>query len=242
MYLNEQHIYRHYLVIDIETVSAVSSFQDLDSRMQTLWGKKAQFLSNKENLTTEELYFKRAGIYAEFGKIVCIAAGFFAREVEGPTLRIKSFASHEERSVLVDFRNLLEESFHNEHLILVAHNGKEFDYPYICRRMLANDIPIPEVLQIRGRKPWEVNHQDTMELWKFGDFKHFTSLETLAAVFGIETSKDDLEGSMVNEAYHHLNDLDRIARYCERDVAVTAQVFLRLHGLPVIESDRILYL
>lgn len=242
MYLSENSIYRQYLIIDIETVSSAPSFEELPPRIQALWEKKAGYLPNRENWTLEEMYFKRAGIYAEFGKIVCIAAGFFVKEPDGPTLRIKSFADDDEHAVLVQFKELVEERFRNERLSLVAHNGKEFDFPYICRRMLIHDIPIPELLQIRGKKPWEINHLDTMELWKFGDVKHYTSLETLAAVFGIETSKDDLEGSMVNDTYYRQNDLDRIAQYCKRDVSVTAQVFLRLHGLPALEPDRILYL
>lgn len=230
------------LVIDIETASAFKDYSDMDERMQSLWQKKASFLANNDNKTAEELYFDRGAIYAEFGKIICISAGIFTHQDGLYGLRIKSFASDNELEVLQAFKELVESKFDQNKLHMVAHNGREFDFPYIGRRMLVNNVQIPKALDMRGMKPWEIQHIDTMELWKFGDRKNFTSLDLLAALFDVESSKNDIDGSMVNSVYYHDNDLERISAYCQRDVMVTAQVFLKLEGLPVIETDRIEYL
>jgi predicted PolB exonuclease-like 3'-5' exonuclease len=234
--------YKNILVIDIETASAHKHYTDMDVRLQALWDKKASFLSNDEELPNDELYFNRGAIYAEFGKVICISVGIFTFENNAFGLRIKSFASDEEAEILEAFKNLIESKFHEKDLQLVAHNGKEFDFPYLCRRMLVNNIIVPEALDIRDKKPWEIQHIDTMELWKFGDRKNFTSLELLATLFGIESSKDDIDGSMVNSVYYDENDLERISIYCQRDVMVTAQVFLKLISLPKIKEENIEYL
>jgi DNA polymerase elongation subunit (family B) len=234
--------HKNLLVIDIETASAFKDYSDMDDRMQSLWQKKASFLANNDNKTAEELYFDRGAIYAEFGKIICISAGIFTHQDGLYGLRIKSFASDNELEVLQAFKELVESKFDQNKLHLVAHNGREFDFPYIGRRMLVNNVQIPKALDMRGMKPWEIQHIDTMELWKFGDRKNFTSLDLLAALFDVESSKNDIDGSMVNSVYYHDNDLERISAYCQRDVMVTAQVFLKLEGLPVIETDRIEYL
>ncbi len=234
--------YKNLLVIDIETASAFASYDDMDQRLQTLWNKKASFLQNEDNQAADQLYFNRGAIYAEFGKVICISAGIFTFDNNAFGLRIKSFASDDEAEILTAFKNLVESKFDEKSLILVAHNGKEFDFPYLCRRMLVNSILIPGALDIRGKKPWEIQHIDTMELWKFGDRKNYTSLELLATLFGVESSKDDIDGSMVNTVYYLENDLARISKYCQRDVMVTAQVFLKLVGLPVISESHIEYL
>jgi DNA polymerase elongation subunit (family B) len=234
--------HKNLLVIDIETASAFKDYSDMDERMQSLWQKKASFLANNDNKTAEELYFDRGAIYAEFGKIICISAGIFTHQDGLYGLRIKSFASDNELEVLQAFKELVESKFDQNKLHMVAHNGREFDFPYIGRRMLVNNVQIPKALDMRGMKPWEIQHIDTMELWKFGDRKNFTSLDLLAALFEVESSKNDIDGSMVNSVYYHDNDLERISAYCQRDVMVTAQVFLKLEGLPVIETDRIEYL
>jgi DNA polymerase elongation subunit (family B) len=234
--------HKNLLVIDIETASAFKDYSDMDERMQSLWQKKASFLANNDNKTAEELYFDRGAIYAEFGKFICISAGIFTHQDGLYGLRIKSFASDNELEVLQAFKELVESKFDQNKLHMVAHNGREFDFPYIGRRMLVNNVQIPKALDMRGMKPWEIQHIDTMELWKFGDRKNFTSLDLLAALFEVESSKNDIDGSMVNSVYYHDNDLERISAYCQRDVMVTAQVFLKLEGLPVIETDRIEYL
>ncbi len=231
------------LFLDIETVSCVGNYQLLPTRIQQLWHKKSLLIKNEEECTPEELFVKKAAIYAEFGKVVAIAVGYIRNDEQNqPQLRLKAFTSDDEKELLLSFKELLEKKFDQDKLSLCAHNGKEFDYPYLCRRMLLNGIPLPSILDISGKKPWEVNHFDTMEMWKFGDKKSYTSLDLLAAIFGIESSKDDIDGSMVNEVYYESKDLNRIGKYCMQDVLVTAQLFLKLNCLPVIPEDQIIFL
>jgi 3'-5' exonuclease len=235
--------FKNYLVIDIETASTFEDYSSLDPRMQALWDKKASFMQNNEEKTSKELYFDKGAIFAEFGKVICISAGVFTKEEDSSIgIRIKSFAFESEKETLQAFNELISSKFDSASLRLIAHNGKEFDFPYLCRRMLVNEIKIPKTLDVRDKKPWEINHIDTMELWKFGDRKNFTSLDLLAALFGIESSKEDIDGSMVNTVYYKENDLERISKYCQRDVMVTAQVFLKMNGFQAIKEDNIKYL
>jgi DNA polymerase elongation subunit (family B) len=233
---------KNTLVIDIETISMTSQFEDLDVRLQKQWERKAGLIKNEDNLSPEELYFDRAAIYAEFGKIMCVAAGIFTNTEKGePGLRIKAFYGKDEKEILLGFKELVDKKLNKNDLILCAHNGKEFDYPYLCRRYLINEIPLPGVLDISGKKPWEVNHIDTMELWKFGDRKNYTSLDLLAAIFNLPTSKDNIDGSMVNHVYYNDNDSDKIATYCKKDVLVTANLYLKLNALPIIPPQKVVY-
>jgi hypothetical protein len=218
------------LFLDIETVPMVSTYAQLPEQFKKLWDRKAAYLSRSEEDTAENL-FQRAGIYAEFGKIVCISVGFLSNQ----QFRIKSFYGNDERQLLKDFAGLLNKGFSQ---YLCAHNGKEFDFPYIARRMLIHGIRLPDMLNIAGKKPWEVLHLDTMEFWKFGDYKHYTSLELLTTVFGIPTPKEDIDGSMVASVYYDDNDLERISLYCQRDTLAVAQLLLCYLGKPMIrESD-----
>lgn len=191
--------------------------------------------SGKEDQTPEELY-ERAGIYAEFGKIICISAGFILNE----QARIKSFFGDDEYDLLSRFGQLLADKFDPEHHYLCAHNGKEFDFPYLCRRMLIHGLPLPPILNIRGNKPWEIKHLDTMELWKFGDFKSYTSLELLTAIFDIPTPKDDINGSEVQRVYWEDKDLARIVHYCQKDVIAIIQLYRRYLGLELIPEEAII--
>jgi hypothetical protein len=218
------------LFLDIETISGSENMEALTPRMQEEWRKKARQLQKADPQDAEELYFDKAGIYAEFGKIVCIGVGYFTYKKEEDELiyRTKSFAGNTEHETLLEFRNLLEK----KQWTLCAHNGKEFDFPYICRRMLINKLPLPEVLQLSGKKPWEIRHLDTLESWKFGDYKHYTRLDLLAAIFDIPSSKEGIDGSMVNTVYYKEDDLDNIRKYCLRDVEVTARIYLAYQGLP----------
>ena len=231
---------QNLLVIDIETISGQRDFEKLSADMQHHWERKAQFLRNAEELSSAELYNQRAAIYAEFGQVVVIGMGFF-HEVGGePALRVKSLASDNEKEMLETFASIINTKFDPELLKLCAHNGKEFDFPYLCRRLLINGISIPYTLDIGGKKPWEVRHLDTMEMWKFGDWKAFTSLDLLTSIFNIPTSKDDMDGSMVTKTfYEQEGGLDRIATYCRKDVVATSQLFLRLNNLPLIPEDLI---
>ena len=223
------------LFLDIETVPGTPDFDSLDKRMQELWIKKAEIIGrNMPDKTPDELY-NRAGIYAEFGKIVCISCGFS----RGSSFRLKSFYGDDEKDILFNFAQLLTRSYSSDKYKLCAHNGKEFDYPYIARRMLINGIKLPPILNLAGKKPWEVRHLDTMELWKFGDYKHYTSLDLLTAVFGIDTPKKDMDGSHVAEVYWKDKDVKRIAEYCEKDVIATAQLLRRYMGTPLIKPEHI---
>jgi DNA polymerase elongation subunit (family B) len=225
------------LFIDIETASLTESFEELDPRLQDEWVKKERLIKKTEegHIDPGSLYFDRAGIHAEFGQIVCIGVGYYQRKKKEKKLifRSKVFANDSEKELLQEFSALLDK----KKWVLCAHNGKEFDFPYICRRMLIQGIPLPEPLQISGKKPWEVRHLDTMELWKFGDYKHYTRLELLASVFGIPSSKDDLDGSQVNSTFHLENDLEKIKKYCLKDVEVTARVCLAMN--PQLELEEI---
>jgi len=243
MKIQFENTFRNFLVIDIETASVFEDYNDLNSRMQSLWDKKAFFMQKIDERTSEELYFDKGGIFAEFGKVICISAGVFTKQADNSIgIRIKSFASENEKDTIEGFKDLIESKYDSKDLRLIAHNGKEFDFPYLCRRMLVNDIEIPDALDIRDKKPWEINHIDTMELWKFGDRKNFTSLDLLAALFEVESSKEDIDGSQVNEVYYKEKNLERISKYCQRDVMVTAQVFLRLNGFQKIKHKNINYL
>ena len=216
------------LFLDIETASLTSSFDELESRLKEEWIKKEKIIQKEDlNLKPGSLYFDRAGIYAEFGQVVSIGVGYFQRKKKDKklTFRSKVFSNPEEKELLLDFKALLDK----KKWTLCAHNGKEFDFPYLSRRMLIQRIPLSEALQIAGKKPWEVRHLDTLELWKFGDYKHYTRLELLASVFGIPSSKGDLDGSQVNTTFHLENDIDKINKYCLRDVEVTARVYLAMH-------------
>ena len=216
------------LFIDIETVPQARFWDDLDERTQNLWSKKTVY--QRQELSAEEFYAQHAGILAEFGKIVCISCGF----VHQDEIRIKSFYGHQEEKILRDFCQLLNENYSKSDQLLCAHNGKEFDFPYIARRLIIHQIPIPKLLQIQGKKPWEITLLDTLDLWKFGDYKHYTSLDLLANILGIESPKDDINGSQVAHVYYEEKDLDRIKTYCEKDVATLINVFLRMNYLPTI--------
>lgn len=225
------------LFLDIETVPQHSCFDQVPQNIQNLWIKKAQFI-RRNNETDDELY-RRAGIYAEFGKIVCISMGVI-REKEGNIqLKIASLFEHNENTLLTKLKRYFEMFSKNRDLYLCAHNGKEFDFPYIARRMLINNIRLPKILDVAGKKPWEVTFLDTMELWKFGDGKKFTSLELLTEIFGIDSPKNDIDGSMVNDIYWKENNLKYIAQYCENDVIALTQLFLKFNHHPVIDKGNI---
>ncbi len=223
------------LVLDIETVPQYPSFDEVPTVFKELWEQKTQY-QRKEGETPAE-YYHRAGIWAEFGKIICVSAGIFNKQ-QGLSFRVKSFAGNDEYQLLTDFISLLNKQ--PSSLILCAHNGKEFDFPYLCRRILINGLAIPPQLKISGKKPWEINHIDTMDLWKFGDYKNYTSLNLLAAIFNIPTPKDDISGSDVHWVYWKENDLNRIKTYCQKDVITTAQLLLRFKGMSLIEEDNIM--
>lgn len=232
---------RNIMFVDIETVSMTDSYGSLDERFSRLWDKKCESLNRREDepRSPEEWYGERAAIFAEFGKVVCISAGFLSGEDDQLHLRIKSFYGEDEAAILRDFTEMLKGFDSKPGRSLCAHNGKEFDFPYLGRRYLINRLPLPPFIDgMQGKKPWEIALVDTMTLWKFGDFKSFVSLDLLTAVLDIPSPKDDIDGSEVGRVFWQEKDPARIARYCEKDVVATAQVLLRYSGLPLLsEAD-----
>lgn len=227
------------LFLDIETVPETHYFSDLDEAKQELWELKSQY-QRKDEATAEEFY-DRAGIWAEFGKIICISVGYFKFQGESRQFRTTSFYG-DEIKILKDFKNLLISHFSQAKHLLCAHNGKEFDFPYIARRMIIHGLELPYKLNLFGKKPWEVPHLDTLELWKFGDYKTYTSLKLLTNVLGIPSPKDDIDGSDVYRVYYEANGINRIIEYCEKDTIAVAQIFLRLSGNTILNDHEILHL
>lgn len=228
------------LFIDIETVPQYPDFQNLPEDWKELWSHKAKFLKHDPETENAETMYNRAGIYSEFGKIVCISTGFISQQSGVRRLKIKSFYGEDEKKLLTEFSTLLNAHFNTREHFLCAHNGKEFDYPYLCRRMLVNDLNIPSILDISGKKPWEVSLFDTMEMWKFGDYKSYTSLNLLAAVFGLPSPKDDIDGSLVWQVFWKDRDLERIKNYCQKDVVTLTQVFLKLRKETIVKPEDII--
>lgn len=238
--------FKKILFIDIETVPQTASYADLTDEMQHCWDEKFAQLSARQpekftEKTSAQSFEQNAGIYSEFGRIVCISAGFIFENNGKTSFRVTSFAGIDEHKLLTDFKNLLQKFCKTSAHTICGHNIKEFDVPYLCRRMIINKVYLPKILQIAGKKPWEIPFLDTFDMWKFGDMKNYTALKLLTTVLGIPTPKDDIDGSMVAEVFYKENDLERIATYCQKDVIATAQVFLRLNGLETMENDNIEY-
>lgn len=225
------------MFIDIETVPQNENYDDVSDVMKQHWEKKSAYFRGEEK-TGGDVY-DRAGIYAEFGKIVCISVGIILNKNGSRFFRVKSFAGDDEAQLLNEFCKMLVAFTIDSNKNLCGHNVKEFDFPYIARRMLLNGIELPPILDIAGKKPWEVKFIDTLDLWKFGDYKHYTSLSLLTTIFGIPSPKDDIDGSQVGHVYYVEKDVERIAIYCEKDVLATAQLFLKLKGEPLLDQDKI---
>ena len=228
--------YSKILFFDIETVPQTVDYNELDEKGQGLWDRKTRFIQQREDLNAEEVY-EKAGIYAEFGKVVCISLGFVLQKEGETQIRIKSIANEDEIVLLQEFLDLLNSYYNSPDFLFCAHNGKEFDIPFLCRRILINNLKIPYMLNVSGKKPWEIKHLDTMELWKFGDYKNYTSLDLLTYIFKIPTPKDDMDGSQVAKVFYQDKDLDRIIHYCEKDVVATIQLFRKYQGDPLIEEE-----
>jgi uncharacterized protein YprB with RNaseH-like and TPR domain len=225
------------LFLDIETVPEQSVFSGLSDAKQALWEQKSQY--QRGEISAEDFY-ERAGIWAEFGKIICISVGYFTFQGDIRQFRVTSFYGDEVK-ILKDFKNLLITHFSQAKHLLCAHNGKEFDFPYIARRMIIHHIELPYKLDLFGKKPWEVPHLDTLELWKFGDYKNYTSLKLLTNILGIPSPKDDIDGSQVYKVFYEEKGLDRIITYCEKDTIAVAQVFLRLRGDSLLDDSEIIH-
>ena len=228
--------YNKILFFDIETVPLTYEFKDLEERAQGLWDRKTRFLQERDDLSPDELY-EKAGIYAEFGKVVCISMGFVLQKDGETQIRVKSIANENEKILLQEYIDLLNSYYNSPDFLFCAHNGKEFDIPFLCRRILINGLKLPFILNVAGKKPWEIKHLDTMELWKFGDFKNYTSLDLLTYIFNIPTPKDDMDGSQVAKVFYEEKNLDRIIHYCEKDVIATIQLFRKYQGDSIIDEE-----
>ena len=229
------------LFLDIETIRCTEHFHELSERLQTQWSRKAGYFRKDSDLTDADLFKDKAGIYAEFGKVIVIGVGKITEAENGEmAFRTKYFADTNEEKLLTDFKNMLEKMDANT-IRLCAHNGKEFDFPYLSRRMLVNGIKLPEALNVSGKKPWEIGHLDTLDMWKFGDYKHYTSLDLLTAIFDIPSSKGSIDGSMVSSVFYNEGDIQKIAEYCVRDVVALAQLFLKMKCHPIIKDQNIVY-
>lgn len=228
----------HILFLDVETVPEYESYDMLDEETRLLYDLKTHY-QRKDGITAEEFY-SSAGIWAEFGKICCISAGYFTFRGDIRHFRVTSFCG-EEKKILRDFSNLLNNHFNLAQHVLCGHNAKEFDFPFIARRLIINGMPLPDKLNLFGKKPWEVPHLDTMELWKFGDYKSFTSLKLLTKILGIASPKGDIDGSQVGHVFYKEKDIDRIVTYCEKDVIAVAQVLLRMRQEDLLVEDEIIH-
>ena len=228
---------KNILFLDIETVPEFENWNDVSTDLQELFDKKTSY-QRKDEITAEDFY-ERAGIWAEFGKIICISVGYFVEKEKQKQLRITSFFGDDEHKILVDFKELLDIHFNGQNHVLCAHNGKEFDFPFIARRMIVHQIDLPKKLNLFGKKPWEIPHLDTMELWKFGDYKHYSSLKLLTSILGIPSPKDDIDGSEVASVYYKEKNLDRIVKYCEKDTIAVAQLLLRFNNEPLLKEEEI---
>lgn len=236
--LDQLHL-ENLICIDIETVPAWPDYTTMPDELKELYLKKSTRLK-QEGETEEEQFFNHAGIYAEFGKVICIVLGIFRKEKNGYVFRMKTISGDDERNALIEFSELLGKYYNKtDRFQFCGHNIREFDIPYLSRRYLVNRLPLPALLDISGKKPWEVNMIDTLQLWRFGDVKHYTSLKLLALILGIDSPKDDIEGKDVGRVYWKEKDLPRIIQYCRRDVVTVAQLILRFKGMPLLEPDQI---
>ena len=227
--------------LDIETVPQYSDYEQMPENFKALWELKAEKTSFLQSEQGASEIYERAGIYAEFGKIICISVGVFVIDEGRSKFRIKSFYNEDEKIVLEQFSNLMNRYFNIKTNFLCAHNGKEFDFPYISRRLVCNNMLIPGPLDNWGKKPWETEHLlDTMQMWRFGDFKGYTSLNLLCACLNIPTPKDDIQGKDVWKVYWQERDLPRIVSYCEKDVLAIARLMQRFKGLDLVADEDII--
>ncbi|MBS1597078.1 MAG: 3'-5' exonuclease [Bacteroidetes bacterium] len=227
------------LFLDIETVPQFADYRELPEEWKELWTRKSAFLIKDKEIDTPASVYNSAGIYAEFGKIICVTCGIISRNHDEKKLLLKSFYGDDEKILLQGFCDMVSKWGTGPDKFLCAHNGKEFDFPYLCRRLIIHGLCVPAILDFSGKKKWQVPHLDTMELWKFGDYKSYTSLNLLAHTLNIPTPKDDIDGSMVYRVYWEEHDLPRIVHYCQKDVFTVAQVYLRLHGETLIPPNNI---
>lgn len=229
--------FKNILFLDLETVPEYAHWDDVPKEIQTLFDSKTAYQRPAE--TPLEAFYSRAGIWAEFGKIICISVGYFVETTTRKQFRITSFFGDDEYKILTNFKTLLDTHFNKQQHLLCAHNGKEFDFPFLARRMIVHQIALPKKLNLFGKKPWQIPHLDTLELWKFGDYKHYSSLKLLTAILGVPSPKDDIDGSEVAQVYYQEKNLKRIVAYCEKDTIAVAQLLLRFNNEPLLKENDI---
>lgn len=231
----------NFLIIDIETVSEQQHFENLNDEWKHLWEEKV-IRSIPENTTVGEYYPNRAGVMAEFAKVVCISIGYFKKDKGSFQFRVKSIFGDDENILLRSFVETVDmlEAVHNR-WCFTGHNIKEFDIPFLCRRLLINGIAIPNYLDFQNMKPWETNMVDTFQYWRFGDYKNYTSLKLLAAALSVPSPKDDIDGSMVGHVYWEEKNLQRIATYCQKDIVTVANIILRFKGQALLKEEQVIF-
>lgn len=230
------------LFLDIETVPKLSDFENLDTYEKELWQEK-KGKNKTEEETAADYYFNNAGIFAEFGKIICISVGWIKEEGIFSTFELQSFYGDNEQVLLQEFTAFLKQRVATtRNLSLSGHNIREFDVPYICRRLIMNNLKLPEYFEnLQTKKPWEAGLLDSMDWWKFGDYKNYISLKLLAFCLEIPSPKDDISGKDVGKVYWQEKGLERIKTYCQKDVLTVAQILLKLKGLSLISESNIKY-
>jgi hypothetical protein len=232
-------VLENLILIDIETVPQYSLFDELPDEWKQLWEEKTQ-RQLPDFTSAAEFYPQRAGVMAEFAKIVCISMGYFAKQGNALQLRLKSFYGDDEKILLQQFIAMLNQiEAKNNKWVFGGHNIKEFDIPFICRRLLVNGLHIPAYLDFQNMKPWDTNIVDTFQYWRFGDYKNYTSLKLLAAAMGVPSPKDDIDGSMVADVYWKEKNLERIVAYCQKDVVTTGNIILRFKNIELMKEEQI---
>lgn len=233
------------MIFDIETVRKTNLFTELSEAQQKVWMKIRTDRFNDFSL--EESYKSKAGLFPEFNKIVCISMyaphvpPFFVEEEgnEKPELKfLSAYGDLEEKVLREALAFMSENSTH-----LVGHGIKRFDIPNLIVKCVQYNIEVPYWLRMYGVKPWESNHIDTYEVWKGGNFSttQAASLDSVCAVLGIESPKDDIDGSEVSNLYwsdyggdKHAENLNRIKTYCEKDVRSNYLVFKKMQKLNML--------
>ena len=226
-------------IVDIETVPQSPDYTMLSNEWKGRWRQKIA-KTIPESTTPEDSYRQRAGILAEFGKIVCISIGCFHENNGEQNFLIKSVYGDDEKTLLQSFIKAGDKFCKNKSgFAFAGHNIREFDIPYICRRLLINRLTLPHYLCLHDKKPWEVEMFDTLHWWKFGDHKNYITLDLLAGVMNVPTSKGDIDGSMVQDVYYKEKNIHRIVEYCQRDIEVVANLLLRFNNMPLLKRENI---
>ena len=223
------------LFVDIETVGVdedLDSLHHTNPKLSKVWEEtgwdyfKRKYSEDSE-LSSNQMFVKRAALLPEFGKIVCISVGFIVPSGE---TKLDSFYG-DEKNILISTSELLNR-VDKLGFVICGHNVKNFDLPYIAKRMLINNIPVPKILPNYTIKPWESRVLDTKEVWGFNSFGGLSSLNLVCTSLGLETSKEgEVNGSNMHKYYYDSNNIEKIKNYCEEDVKCTINLVKKLKKL-----------